>query len=403
MMPAAARLRLGPVLTAAILLVLTMARPGVGADLKTGAPAQRMSSIPHADTLAPIRFDDIPGWRDDDQAAAVATLARHCAETGGSVRSDVSRQVCALLEQAKAAATPRAFFEQHFQPYRVVRPGFVTGYFEPELPASRIKTSGYSVPLLRAPKGAVSVTRKNRPDHWPPDLSHGRKIKNGIVPLPDRGAIMDGALDAEKLELVWLKDPVDAFFVHVQGSARLLLDDGTVMRVGYAGKTGHPYRSIARILVERGEGTPEQMTMAGLRAWLAANPDRRDGLLRENRSYIFFREIEMRSGDGPIGAAGVPLTAGRSLAVDSAYVPLGLPVFVASDLGDPDRAGTSFRRLMVAQDTGSAIKGSGRGDIFVGSGDAAGAVAGEIRHAAVMVLLLPKSALGAASTADQAK
>lgn len=211
---------------------------------------------------------------------------------------------------------------------------------------------------------------------------------------------MDGKLDPENLELVWLADPIDAYFVHVQGSARLRLADGSAMRVGYAGKTGHPYTGIARLLVTRGEGTPEDFTAAGLRAWLEAHPEERDQLFRQNRSFIFFREVdEIGVNDGPVGAAGLPLVAGRSLAVDPSFIPYGSLVFVASALKDHDSDDGVFQRLMVADDTGSAIKGPARGDIFVGSGQTAGAIAGEIRHKADFTILVPNIRLGPAGVA----
>lgn len=201
---------------------------------------------------------------------------------------------------------------------------------------------------------------------------------------------MDGALDPEGLELVWLKDPIEAYFIHVQGSARLKLPDGSSMRVGYAGKSGHPYTGIGRLLVQRGEGTPDDFTMSGLKSWLRANPEQRDALFRQNQSYIFFREIKGATiEDGPIGAAGLPVIAGRSLAVDNRYISYGLPVFVSTNAPDLDQPKSPFRRLMIADDTGSAIRGPSRGDIFVGSGEDAGRLAGDIRHPATFTMLLP--------------
>ncbi|MBD8891503.1 MltA domain-containing protein [Labrenzia suaedae] len=354
--------------------------------------------LPH---LVKTDFNQIPGWAGDDHRAALAAFWRFCADTKPRLLTSgpfrLSRKqagsLCRAARHAVVDGTDKAaqrFFEQRFAPFRVSDAGFVTGYYEPELPASRIRTGAYTTPLLRAPDGLVSVTAKNRPKNWPETLSHGRMTSRGLKPLPDRSAIMDGALDPENLDLVYLADPVDAFFIHVQGSARLRLTDGSVMRVGYAGKTGYPYTSVARVLVERGEGTPEELTMAGLRAWFKANPDRRDALLRQNRSYIFFREVPIANpSDGPEGAAGLPLMAGRSLAVDLHHISLGLPVFVGTDSPPLKEGRKPFRRLMIADDTGSAIKGTARGDLFLGSGDAAGHLAGEVRHRADMTLLLP--------------
>lgn len=350
-----------------------------------------------------VSFQDLSRWADDDHAAALAAFVRFCApglvtdQRFLQLPDDVCEAASALAEANSGDTTSggdaaKAFFEQNFTPHRFKQAGFVTGYFEPELAAARAPNNQHRYPLLRPPGGLVAVTDANRPHNWPAELSHGRMTEDGLVPLPDRGAIMDGALRPENLELVWLRDPVDAFFVHVQGSARLRLEDGSVMRVGYAGKTGHPYTSIARVLVDRGEGRPEDLTMSGLRRWLVKNPAGRDALFRENRSHIFFREVTgARQHDGPIGSAGVPLVAGRSLAVDPAFVPFALPAFVAGqDLADLDAPDREFSRLMMADDSGSAIKGAGRADIFVGSGVAAGSIAGEIRHTATLTVLVPR-------------
>ena len=348
-------------------------------------------------------YAELPGWQADDHVAALKSFARFCDQPAGLQKSrafprlsaDRLGQLCHAGERAAAEGPDgaRRFLESRFTPYRIRHAGFVTGYFEPELAASRTRTAQFSTPLLKKPHGLVAVTAANRPADWPDGLSHARKAGGTLTALPDRGAIMDGALDGESLELVWLADPIEAFFVHVQGSARLRLTDGTHMRVGYAGKTGHAYTSISRVLVKRGEGTPEEFTMAGTKAWLKDNPDKQDALFRENRSYIFFREVtELDGAEGPVGAVGLPLTAGRSLAVDPAHIPYGALVFVGASLQDP-ASGTAFQRLMIADDTGSAIKGPARGDIFVGSGDAAGDFAGAIRHPADFTLLVPNSVL----------
>lgn len=349
-----------------------------------------------------ISFSQMSGWAEDDHVAALSAFSRFCGRA--NTKDDrfllPSADLCDRAAKASSRALDkggaRRFFEESFIPLAFRKTGFVTGYFEPELAASRSHSSDYPAALLAKPDGLVAVTDANRPADWPSELSHGRETGDGLRPLPDRAAIMDGALAAENLELVFLKDPIDAFFVHVQGSARLRLEDGSVMRVGYAGKTGHPYSSIARVLVERGEGTPEQLTMSGLRRWLTSNPDKRDELFRQNRSFIFFREIEIvNSQDGPIGSADLPLVAGRSLAVDPRYIPFGLPVFVTSEgFGAHVAAGSAPRaRTMIADDSGSAIKGAARGDIFVGSGENAGQLAGEIRHSAEMVVLVPNEAV----------
>ncbi len=366
-----------------------------------GAAAAMPQTPQFSERLERLSFDALPGWAADNHQAALSSLQRICSKpellknTSADLvwKTDEFKAHCPEIEAAlKTTKAARTFLETHFAPYRVVRKGFVTGYFEPELRASRQKTAGFQTPLHRKPSGLEAVSAENRPHDWPSSLSHGRLHNGVLTEMPDRGAIMDGALDREALELVWLESPIDAFFVHVQGSARLRLDDGSVMRVGYAGKTGHPYTGVARLLVKRGEGTPEDFTMSGLRTWLEVNPDRRDALLKENRSYIFFREVTGAAPEqGPVGSAGIALSAGRSLAVDPSHIPFGALVFVSADFKDPETPARSFARLMVADDSGSAIKGPVRGDIFAGSGQVAGDVAGDIRHEAEFVLLLPNT------------
>jgi membrane-bound lytic murein transglycosylase A len=378
----------------------------------SGAASAMVPGQQIPDRFEEVSFSSLPGWQSDDHAAALTGFLRLCRKPEilnqdkmfPPISASDLKDLCRDAEKAAEAGgdAPRTFFESQFTPLRIVQSGFVTGYFEPELAASRVRTDTFRYPLLKKPEGLEAVTPENRPQDWPATLSHGRRVNGRLTEMPDRGAIMDGKLDPENLELVWLADPIDAYFVHVQGSARLRLADGGAMRVGYAGKTGHPYTGIARLLVKRGEGTPEDFTAAGLRAWLEAHPDERDQLFRQNRSFIFFREVdEIGLTDGPVGAAGLPLVAGRSLAVDPHFIPYGTMVFIASTLEDHDSGNTPFRRLMVADDTGSAIKGPARGDIFVGSGQRAGTIAGDIRHKADFTILVPTIRLDPAGvTAD---
>ncbi|WP_209000606.1 MltA domain-containing protein [Labrenzia sp. DG1229] len=365
-----------------------------------GAGSAMPQSPQFPDHLEATAYSDLTGWRRDDHLAALNSFLRFCSRNEDPRDPTPSMhygldEICSLCltanrESINSETEARRFLETNFRPYRVTVPGFVTGYFEPEVAASRKKTDGFDVPLHRKPAGLEAITPENKPDDWSSHLSHGRRTNSRFEELPDRSAIMDGALDGEGLELAWLADPIDAYFIHVQGSARLRMIDGSVMRVGYAGKTGHPYTGIGRLLVKRGEGTPEDFTMAGLRSWLAKNPAERDALFRENQSYIFFREVtDTLPGEGPIGAAGLPLVPGRSLAIDPDHIPYGAFVFLQADFPDLDAEDRSFSRLMVADDTGSAIKGKARGDIFVGSGNLSGDIAGRIRHAAQFTVLLP--------------
>jgi membrane-bound lytic murein transglycosylase A len=359
-------------------------------------------SLAHsAGLLRPVGFEALEGWAEDDYAAAFAAFLLSCrrALSHPPRRRGLGVDVDSLRQVAEAAldlddAPPlqaRRFFEEHFRPMEVAAEGFVTGYYEPELEASPCRTERFTVPLYRRPPDLAEIDEASRPFGWDPAVRFVRRAAEGLVPYPDRAAIEAGALAGRGLEIAWLEDPVDAYFVHVQGSARLHMAGRGLVRLAFDGKSGHPYTSIGRLAVERGWLRHEQADKEGLQAWLRANPEAGGALMRENRSFIFFRETpELGPADGPLGAAGVPLTPGRSLAVDRTLWSFHLPVWVASDL-DPARLGRPFRRLMVAQDTGSAIVGPARGDLFIGSGEAAGRIAGAVRHAARMTVLVPRA------------
>ena len=369
--------------------------------------------------LRPVGFEAIAGWRDDDHAAALSCFrisARRMAERPYGTKAlgidaaklaRIARLALSAGENGDAS-TARRFFEAHFEPCRVdpsPRPsGFVTGYFEPELPASPVRTSRFTYPLLRRPPDLVDIDDSNRPAGMDDSFRFARKTPQGPVEYFDRGVIEAGALAGRGLELAWLESAVDGFFVHIQGSARLAMPDGSHLRIAYAGKSGHPYTPIGRVLIDMGALAREDVTMASIRDWLRANPDRARDVMAKNRSFIFFAasgETGPSSGAatgpamgpamGPVGAASVPLTAGRSLALDHGLHTFGSPVWIATHMPLPGES-KPFRRLMVHQDTGSAITGPARGDLFVGSGDEAGAVAGAIRHDADFVVLVPKDA-----------
>jgi membrane-bound lytic murein transglycosylase A len=357
--------------------------------------------------LRAIAFSEIAGWREDSHEAALAAFlvsARSIADAPPKTRAlgidGVMLQRAALsgLElKSGRSSSACAFFERHFAPHRIDADGFITGYYEPEVAASLMPGGDFTVPLYSRPHDLVEVRPGDAPAGWDCDMRLGRLSEQGIVPYFDRHAIEDGALAGRGLEIAWLADPVDAFFIHVQGSARLRLTDATTLRIAFDGKSGHPYTSIGRLAVERGLLAREAADKDGLEDWLKGH--RREGraLMCENRSFIFFRATGQNDTDGPIGAAGVPLVPGRSLAVDRTLHTFHTPVWVdVPALADGDRPGRPFRRLMVAHDTGSAIVGPARGDIFVGSGTAAGSAAGRIRHAATMITLVPKDVFGAA-------
>lgn len=354
-------------------------------------------------TLTPLAFEDLPGWAADDHAASFSAFRRGAAAldshppkprllgTDPVALTELLRLAGKLPEDLPQHAA-RDFFERHFLPANVVPvdgSGFFTGYYEPEVSASRTRTSIFTVPLLAPPADLVEIEAGSQPG-LPADFRFARRTNAGFEEHPDRGAIMAGALNEEALAIAWLADPVDAFFIHIQGAARLRVADGSLIRVTYAAKSGHPYTPIGRVLIERGALPHGGATMPAIRRWLAENPDHAPEILATNRSYIFFREAPVSDPLlGPIAAAKVPLTAGRSLAVDRLLHTFHAPVWVETTLAD----GTPLQRLMIAQDTGSAIVGPARGDIFFGSGDEAGEKAGGLAFPGRFVMLLPKAPL----------
>ena len=363
------------------------------------------------DGLTPLSFARIAGWRDDDHALALAAFlrsARRIVEMPPK-RRHPAVELDALVAVAHRAIrsgpvtadAARRFFEDHFRPARIDADGFVTGYYEPELAASPVRTGKFTVPIYRRPADLIDIDDDNRPAGWDRQIRFARHTEAGIEPYSDRAAIEGGALAGKGLELAWLADPVAAYFVHIQGSARLRMVGGGLLRIAFDGKSGHAYTSIGRLAVEHGYLSAAAADKAGLEIWLRQNPQDGRNLMQQNRSYIFFKLTpQITPEEGPMGAAGVPLTAGRSLAVDRTLMTFHTPVWVdAAGVPDPDAppaaAATHFRRLMIAQDTGSAITGPSRGDLFFGSGDKAGARAGRVRHPATMTLLLPVTGSGA--------
>ena len=340
--------------------------------------------------LIPVSFTEIQGWAGDDHAAALAALRRSCRKRPGS--NHACKEVLALGENVDRE-TARRFFETHFIPHRVEQEqsGLVTGYYEPEVMGSRERTDTFQVPAYARPDDLVQVTPDELRAFYNASFSVGRRKDDELVPYYTRGEIDNGALQGKGLELLYLDDPVELFFMQIQGSGRVRFPDGSWTRLGYAAKNGHSYTSIGRLLAERGEKPPGGLTMDGLKGWIRADSARGRALMHENKSYIFFHELPAaEAGDGPIGAQGVPLTPGRSLAVDASYHKLGTPVFVAAPKA-PTPDGKPFRRLMIAQDVGSAIRGQERGDIFWGSGPEAGAIAGVTKTEARFYVLLPKT------------
>ncbi|HEY1502933.1 MAG TPA: MltA domain-containing protein, partial [Stellaceae bacterium] len=260
------------------------------------------------------------------------------------------------------------------------------GYYEPLLQGARQRGGKYQTPLLKRPPDLVMVDLGRFRPAWHGERIAGRVAAGSLVPYPSRAEIEHGALDADRLALFWVDDPVDAFFLQVQGSGRVALPNGTQIRLGYDGQNGQVYVAIGKKLVERGAVAADQVSLQSIRTWIKAHPDQANALMDENPSYVFFRELP---GDGPLGSEGVVLTAGRSLAVDRNFIPLGAPVYLVADGG----AASPLQQLMVAQDTGGAINGPVRGDVFWGFGSDAETRAGTMRARGKYYLLLPKDVM----------
>ena len=353
--------------------------------------------------LEPLSFGDLAGWEKDDHGAAFQAFLRSCraldarsSELRPALKPDGKLlAVCrlALRTPSLSRGVARGFFEAHFRPFAVVPEsgdGFLTGYYEPEFQGSREPDSVYRVPLLSRPDDLVTIPQGQTLPGIDSGLQAARRTPDGYEPYPDRAAIEEGALGPRARPVVYLREPGEAFIIHVQGSARIRLTDGSVMRVAYAGRNGRPYTSIGRLLVQQGEMDLESMTLEKLMGWLRDHPESARALMRRNQSYIFFREAEeLAPEDGPIGGAGIPLVPGRSLAVDRSLWAYGLPFWLEGRLPLTLDRSEPLRRLMIAQDTGSAIVGPARGDFFFGSGSEAGTRAGLLRHATRFVVLQP--------------
>ena len=394
-------------------------RTGFGATVLLGAVALLFSACapreepkppPDALTLAPLSFADLPGWTADPVAQAVPALARSCARfktlpadrtvgpDGVAGRISDWQLPCARLADLPPGddGAARRFFETHFSPYAAgnngTREGLFTGYYEAELEGSRRPDPAYPVPLYRRPPDLVMVDLGEFAERWKGERTAGRVVDGRLKPYEDRAAIVGGALAGKGLELLWVKDPIAAFFLQIQGSGRVRLAGGSEMRVGYAGQNGHKYVAIGKELIDRGALKREEVSLQTIRAWLLANPDQAAAVMNVNPSYVFFQPL---TGDGPNGAQGVALTPGRSLAVDSKFMPYGVPVWL--DAEDPLDGRQRLRRLLVAQDTGGAIRGPVRGDVFWGHGPQAEQAAGVMKSRGSYVLLLPKSVKVAAA------
>jgi len=365
--------------------------------------------------LKPASFASLPGWRADDMADVLPALARSCARIEKRAAEEVFfsampyagsyadwQAVCAALPSDAGAA--HAYFETHFTPYEiwadvknpVSREGLFTGYYEPVLtaappPAAQTGdglAAPQGTPLYRTPDDLVTVDLGAFKPELKGQSITGRVTAGKLVPYYTRAEIEQGALGGKAYEILHVTDPVDAFFLHIQGSGQVVMPDGSIRRVGYAGQNGHKYVAIGKELIDAGYMKKEDVSMQSIRAWLEQNPDKAQDLMNKNPSYVFFRPLD---GDGPLGAEGVALTPGRSLAVDRKKIPYGAPVFLDISAPDPAADATRIKRLMVAQDTGGAIRGTVRGDYFWGAGAAAAHNAGLMKSRGHAWLLLPRS------------
>jgi membrane-bound lytic murein transglycosylase A len=386
---------------------------------------------------APVAWADIPGWIEDDHRKAFTAFRESCkpinarpkppadakpiAAKGADPKGldnkapeakgldtkglDTKGLGTSLRDPCRAAriadvsddAKARAFFEENFQPLRISRlgegDGFVTGYYEPIIDGSRTQTDVYSVPVYRRPSNLFVRGFKQDAPSLPNKGQVFRKIgRRKLVPYYDRAEIEDGVIAGRGLEICWLKNQTDLLFAQIQGSARVRFEDGSVLRINYDAHNGFPYTAVGRILIERNIIPKDQMSMQRIRQWMEENPDGAKELRRQNRSYVFFREVQLSDKDEAVGAQGVPLTPGRSIAVDKSLHVYGTPFFIEGELPiESEQSKTPFRHLMVAQDTGSAIVGPARADIYFGAGADAGRVSGRLRHTMRFVILVPKS------------
>jgi len=350
---------------------------------------------PFSRTLQPAKWSDLPGWNEDDQAAAWPAFIASCRGVASKPHGASWKRTCDLARAAdgKPGHDPRRFFENQLKPYAVLAAdsnatGLVTGYYEPLLRGSRTRVKGYEQPVRGVPDDLLTIDLGTVFPELKDKRVRGRLEGNKVVPYWSRAEIAARGDKVPSRTLLYVDDAVELFFLQVQGSGRVNLPDGTTVRLNYADQNGYPYQSIGRVLVDRGELKLEDASMQGIQAWARANPGRLDELLNSNPSYVFFREAPNGNG-GPVGALGVPLTAGRSIAVDPRSVPLGAPVFLATTRPNSTKP---LNRLMLAQDTGSAITGAVRADFFWGFGKEAGEQAGRMKQSGRMWVLLPPEA-----------
>jgi membrane-bound lytic murein transglycosylase A len=396
-------------LAVALCAVALAASPAAAAVAKSAAKKQSQPKkttqpsplkIPNSQ-FEPLAWHQIDGWMKDHHAEAFATFLASCKpilRSTPKIRAtrpaayNALHEVCGrAVEQVPVDdAGARAFFERNFRAIRLAalgeQAGFFTGYYEPVVEGSRLPSDTYTVPLYQRPPNMITQRLRMAGKKG----KAGKRVVKRTGAFYDRAQIEDGALAGRGLEIVYLKDPIDAFFAEIQGSVRVKLEDGSVIRLNYASGNGHAYTAVGRFLIERGIVSKEEISMQKIRQYMEANPEEGKALRRLNRSYVFFRETDLSEYEEAIGAQGLPLTAARSIAVDRRLHTYGMPVFVDVTLPiQSEKPDTRFSRLMVAQDTGGAIVGPARADIYLGAGEEAARAAGRFKHPGQFVMLIP--------------
>jgi membrane-bound lytic murein transglycosylase A len=367
--------------------------PPAGGAAPTGGAAPAGAAAEAAKPVwLKVSFADLRSWASDRHAEALPAFRQSCTALR---RQPLWREICNEADRLEPAQA-RNFFENRFEPWRradaansAAIPGMVTGYYEPLLIGSRTRRGIFTVPVLGAPEDLLTIDLGELRPEMRGQRLRGRLEGNRVVPYYTREEIESGRVKVTPRTLLFVDDAVELFFLQVQGSGRIRLENGDTVRLNYADQNGHPYRSIGRLLVERGEMKLEQASMQGIKAWAKANPTRLNELLYSNPSYVFFREVA-DTGLGPLGAQGVPITAERSIAIDPTFTPLGAPIWLVTTAPNTTRP---YERLVVAQDTGGAIRGVNRTDLFWGFGEEAGREAGRMRQSGELFILWPRGAV----------
>ncbi len=342
--------------------------------------------------LEAATWQQLPGWQEDDLSLTWSAFLQSCRGMSNRTQGKAWKNVCERAKDAPASHA-RHFFEDNLRPWRLSQAdkpekadtGLITGYYEPLLKGNRQRSKNAEHPVLGVPGDLLTVDLGSLYPDLKDKRVRGRIEGNKVLPYWSRAEIQAKGNQIPAKHLAYVEDPIELFFLQVQGSGRVQLPDGSLLRLNYADQNGHPYQSIGRTLVDRGELKLEEASMQGIQAWARANPKRVNDLLNTNPSYVFFREVPNTT-DGPLGALGVPLTPERSIAIDPRHIPLGSPVFISSTYPNSNRP---LNRLVMAQDTGGAIKGIVRADFFWGFGKAAGEQAGKMKQSGQLWILWP--------------